>query len=101
MTSRWRAKRWPDGERTPASGRSDSGLAIRDSGLEDIALIASWVARAMGGQIAAGDPGLAFDSVSIDTRTLTPGALYIGIRGERFDGADFATKAVEAGATGV
>ena len=55
----------------------------------------------MAGEIVAGDPGRAFDSVSIDTRTLTPGALYIGIRGERFDGADFAEKAVEAGATGV
>ena len=55
----------------------------------------------MGGQIVAGDLSRAFDSVSIDTRTLTPGALYLGIRGERFDGADFADKAVDAGATGI
>jgi len=64
-------------------------------------LIASWVAHAMGGKVVAGDPGRTFDSVSIDTRTLTPGALYVGIRGERFDGADFADKAVDAGAVGV
>ncbi len=69
--------------------------------MDDIALIASWVARAMGGQIVSGDPGRQFDSVSIDTRTLTPGALYIGIRGERFDGADFARAAIDTGATGV
>ncbi|HEV3140170.1 MAG TPA: UDP-N-acetylmuramoyl-tripeptide--D-alanyl-D-alanine ligase [Vicinamibacterales bacterium] len=69
--------------------------------MKDIALIASWVARAMDGQIVAGDPAHAFDSVSIDTRTLTPGALYIGIRGERFDGADFARAAIDAGAAGV
>jgi len=55
----------------------------------------------MGGRVVAGDAGRAFDSVSIDTRTLTPGALYIGIRGERFDGADFAARAIEAGAGGV
>ncbi|HYM23853.1 MAG TPA: UDP-N-acetylmuramoyl-tripeptide--D-alanyl-D-alanine ligase [Vicinamibacterales bacterium] len=69
--------------------------------MEDVALIASWVARAMGGRIVAGEPERPFDSVSIDTRTLAAGALYIGIRGDRFDGADFAGKAVDAGAAGV
>ena len=39
--------------------------------------------------------------MSIDTRTLAPGELYVGIRGERFDGADFAAAAVAAGAAGV
>jgi UDP-N-acetylmuramoyl-tripeptide--D-alanyl-D-alanine ligase len=39
--------------------------------------------------------------VSIDTRTLTAGALYIGIRGDRFDGADFADAALSAGAAGL
>jgi UDP-N-acetylmuramoyl-tripeptide--D-alanyl-D-alanine ligase len=29
------------------------------------------------------------------------GALYVGVRGERFDGADFAESAIEAGAAGV
>ena len=28
-----------------------------------------------------------FSGVSIDTRTLTPGELFVAIRGERFDGA--------------
>jgi UDP-N-acetylmuramoyl-tripeptide--D-alanyl-D-alanine ligase len=69
--------------------------------LEGVALTAVWVAHAMGGRVVAGEAGREFDSVSIDTRTLTPGALYIGIRGERFDGADFAERAVEAGAAGV
>jgi len=55
----------------------------------------------MGGEIVAGDPGHAFDSVSIDTRTLNRGALYVGIRGDRFDGADFADKAIDGGAAGV
>ena len=39
--------------------------------------------------------------VSIDTRTLRPGEVYVAIRGERFDGHDFAARAVEAGASAV
>lgn len=36
--------------------------------------------------------------VSIDTRTLKPGEVYVAIRGERFDGHDFVPRAFEAGA---
>jgi UDP-N-acetylmuramoyl-tripeptide--D-alanyl-D-alanine ligase len=64
-------------------------------------LVAAWVAARMGGAVVAGDPGREFGGVSIDTRTLAPGDLYIGIRGERFDGAAFAGAAIEAGASGV
>ena len=39
--------------------------------------------------------------MSIDTRTLAAGDLYVAIRGERFDGADFAAAAIAAGAAGV
>lgn len=45
-----------------------------------------------------GDGAVVFDTVSIDTRTLTPGALYVALRGERFDGHDFAGVAAERGA---
>ncbi|PKM38097.1 MAG: UDP-N-acetylmuramoylalanyl-D-glutamate--2,6-diaminopimelate ligase [Gammaproteobacteria bacterium HGW-Gammaproteobacteria-10] len=37
--------------------------------------------------------------VSIDTRTIEPGNLYCAIKGERFDGNDFAGDAEQAGAT--
>jgi UDP-N-acetylmuramoyl-tripeptide--D-alanyl-D-alanine ligase len=67
----------------------------------EIVLTAAWVAEAAGGRIASGDPGAVFAGVSIDTRTIRAGELYIGIRGERFDGADFAPAAMEAGAAGV
>ena len=49
----------------------------------------------------AGDAEREFAGVSIDSRTLAPGELYIAIRGERFDGADFAADAVANGAAGV
>lgn len=41
---------------------------------------------------------IAFTGVSIDTRTLQPGDLYVAIRGERFDGHDFLSAAKDAGA---
>ena len=64
-------------------------------------LIAAWVAAQMGGAITAGDAASDFANVSIDTRTLKAGDLYVGIHGERFDGAEFAVAAIEAGAAGV
>jgi UDP-N-acetylmuramoyl-tripeptide--D-alanyl-D-alanine ligase len=64
-------------------------------------LTAEWVAAAVGGAVVAGDPAQTFDGVSIDSRTVQTGALYVAIRGERFDGADFAAPAVAAGAAGV
>jgi len=39
-----------------------------------------------------------FATVSIDTRTLTPGDLFIAIGGQRFDGHDFIGQAMAAGA---
>jgi len=66
-----------------------------------IPLTAASVAAAAGGVVAAGDPGQAFDGVSIDTRTLKPGELFIAIRGERFDGAEFVDSAIDAGAAGI
>lgn len=36
--------------------------------------------------------------ISIDTRTLQPGDAFFAIKGERFDGHDFATAALKAGA---
>lgn len=44
---------------------------------------------------------LFFSRVSIDTRTLEPGDLYIALVGERFDGHDFIPDAVRAGACAV
>ena len=67
----------------------------------NIRLTAEWVADAMGGTIVKAGPRDEFSGVSIDTRTLRTGELYFGIRGDRFDGADFAAAAAEAGAFGV
>ncbi len=67
----------------------------------EIRLTAEWSAAAIAGSIVGGRSETAFAGVSIDTRSLRPGELYVGIRGDRFDGADFASAAAAAGAAGV
>ena len=42
-----------------------------------------------------------FADISTDTRKIIPDSLFIAIRGENFDGNDFAAKAVELGASAV
>jgi UDP-N-acetylmuramoyl-tripeptide--D-alanyl-D-alanine ligase len=68
--------------------------------MDDLRLTASWVVEAMGGTLT-GAGAREFSGVSIDTRTLKPGELFIAIRGGRFDGAEFIDAAIAAGATGV
>ncbi|WP_319379880.1 UDP-N-acetylmuramoyl-tripeptide--D-alanyl-D-alanine ligase [Thiomicrorhabdus sp.] len=51
---------------------------------------------------ALADPArVRFDSISTDSRTIAPGALYIALSGERFDGHDFVEQAVLQGAAAV
>jgi UDP-N-acetylmuramoyl-tripeptide--D-alanyl-D-alanine ligase len=57
------------------------------------------VARATGGTLVRDGRPLA--GVSTDTRTITPGALYVALRGESFDGHRFLPQATAAGAGGV
>jgi UDP-N-acetylmuramoyl-tripeptide--D-alanyl-D-alanine ligase len=65
-----------------------------------VPLTAEFVGRASGGRMR-GDPAREFSGVSIDSRTLAAGELFVAIRGERFDGAAFAGQAIDAGAGGV
>ena len=43
--------------------------------------------------------GRSATGISIDSRTLKPGELYVAIRGRRFDGHDFAGLALTQGST--
>ncbi|KAF1013990.1 MAG: UDP-N-acetylmuramoyl-tripeptide--D-alanyl-D-alanine ligase [Stenotrophomonas maltophilia] len=58
-----------------------------------LSLIAHWA----GGEIHGDDA--AIDAISNDTRQLAAGSLYVALRGERFDGHDFATDAQARGAS--
>lgn len=57
------------------------------------------VARVTGGTLVRDGKPLA--GVSTDTRTIAPGALYVALRGETFDGHRFLRQATAAGAGGV
>jgi UDP-N-acetylmuramoyl-tripeptide--D-alanyl-D-alanine ligase len=56
--------------------------------------------RAALGLPPADRPAPGYTSIATDTRTLGPGALFVALRGDRFDGHDHLTAAREAGATG-
>ena len=61
------------------------------------------VAGAAGAQLLRGsDHGIAGpERVTIDSRAVRPGDLFVAIRGERVDGGEFAVAALRAGAWGV
>jgi UDP-N-acetylmuramoyl-tripeptide--D-alanyl-D-alanine ligase len=69
--------------------------------VNDIQLTGAWVSSAVSGAIVSGDPSTEFVGVSIDTRSISRGELFVAIHGERFDGAEFAGQAVAAGAAGI
>lgn len=58
-----------------------------------------FLANASGARVNG--PVQKFTSVSTDSRTLQPGALYVALRGENFDGHRFVEQAIKAGAAGV
>jgi UDP-N-acetylmuramoyl-tripeptide--D-alanyl-D-alanine ligase len=58
----------------------------------------SELARSVAAVSSQGDGRIGFSSVSTDTRTLAPGALFVALTGERFDGHDYVAEARERGA---
>jgi UDP-N-acetylmuramoyl-tripeptide--D-alanyl-D-alanine ligase len=59
------------------------------------------ILTATGGTLLRGSEDLVVTSVSTDTRNLEPGALYVPLVGERFDGHAFAPDAIGRGAVAV
>ena len=53
------------------------------------------------GATVSGGAGTVFGDVTTDTRTIEKGALFVALKGERFNGEDFLRQACEAGAAGV
>ncbi len=64
-------------------------------------LTAAEMAEAFGGTLVAGDGQTPLPDVSIDSRSLPAGALFVAIAGPRFDGHAFVDAAVARGAAGV
>lgn len=63
-------------------------------------MLLAQAAKVLNGRVA-GRSDVRFTAVSTDTRKLQPGDLYVALRGEKFDGADFVAQAVASGAVAV
>jgi UDP-N-acetylmuramoyl-tripeptide--D-alanyl-D-alanine ligase len=62
---------------------------------------AAQAAWAGGAELVAGEPDRVLAGVFTDSRAPVPGALFVALVGERFDGSEFASAAAQAGAAGV
>lgn len=56
--------------------------------------------EATGGRLIQGSPEIEITGISTDTRTLSPGVLFVPLAGENFNGHDFISNAVAQGARG-
>ncbi len=59
-------------------------------------MMLSQLSHIVDGSLTGAD--VAFDSVSIDSRTITSGALFVALKGPNFDGHDYIARAREKGA---
>jgi UDP-N-acetylmuramoyl-tripeptide--D-alanyl-D-alanine ligase len=75
-------------------------VGLEVTGMETL-FTAAEILSATGGRLMRGDPAQAVSGISIDSRTIRPGNLFIAIKGERFDGHRFVYEALERGACGV
>ena len=60
-----------------------------------------WVVTSVKGQVLVGDVDGTVASVSTDSRNVNQGALFIALKGERFDGHDYLLQVQEQGARAV
>lgn len=60
-----------------------------------------YIAEASGGAIENGDERMLVQGVSTDSRKIVGGELFIAIRGEKYDGHNFAVESVRKGASAV
>jgi UDP-N-acetylmuramoyl-tripeptide--D-alanyl-D-alanine ligase len=59
------------------------------------------VAHATGGRVVSGPPDRGFAGVSIDSRTVSVDALFVALRGARYDGHSFLADVAARGAAGL
>lgn len=62
---------------------------------------AAEIANALSGEMIQGTPDVVFNSVSTDTRQISPGDLFIALVGERFDAHEYIDQAVAHQASGL
>jgi len=67
----------------------------------DVSLTAAEIAAVTRGRLVSGNGEQRIERWSIDSRSVAPGEMFVAIRGDRFDGHEFAAAAVGHGAAGV
>ena len=68
---------------------------------KSVVLRADAIVAATGGRLAKGRADVVVTGVSIDSRRIAPGDLFIAIRGHRFNGHRFVDEAIRNGAVGL
>jgi len=66
-----------------------------------LALTLAEVAAACGARLEGGDPRTVVGTVCTDSRCLADGELFVGLRGDKYDGDAYAAQALAAGAAAV
>jgi UDP-N-acetylmuramoyl-tripeptide--D-alanyl-D-alanine ligase len=69
--------------------------------MASVVMTTALVVEATGGRLIAGEPMAVFEGVSTDTRALVPGALFVALKGDRFDAHDFLAVALDGGVGGL
>ncbi|HJX34182.1 MAG TPA: UDP-N-acetylmuramoyl-tripeptide--D-alanyl-D-alanine ligase [Desulfatiglandales bacterium] len=64
-------------------------------------ITAKEIIKPLNGELVSGKAGSVLTGVSTDSRKIKAGNLFLALRGERYDGHDFAQQAIEQGASGV
>jgi len=62
---------------------------------------ASEIIKVTDGKINQGVLDMIFSGISLDSRTINPGELFIAVKGHQFDGHDFIKDAISKGAKGI
>jgi len=66
-----------------------------------ISITVKELARVTGGTLLCGDETALIGSLNTDSRCIRPGDLFVPLKGEKFDGHDYALDALHAGAAGL
>ncbi len=61
----------------------------------------SEIIEAIGAEVVSGDPDTVFHGVFTDSRSIEPEALFVALKGERFDGHEFVNKSLQNGAAAI
>ncbi len=88
-------------DKNNGGGAEGSGLGYGLATVQDQPWTLQTVLAATGGRLLGEERQVVFRAVSTDTRSLEPGDLFVGLTGENFDGATFATEAAGRGAAGL